>query len=75
MAYKATYSMWGFIKAQANYQWKMLAKAKLLHKLVILKWAYQVIHGVWHDGLASSEEAELSSESTQLFLRKASNKC
>lgn len=30
------------------------------------------IHGVWHDGLASPEEAELSSESTQLFIRRAS---
>lgn len=53
----------------------MLAKANHLHKLVMLKWAYQVIRGVWHDGLASSEEAELSPESTQLFLRRAPNKC
>lgn len=65
MAYKATYTMVGFIKAHTNYQWKMLAKAKhLLHKLMVLKWAYQVIHGVWHDGLANSEEIELNPEST-----------
>lgn len=57
--------------AQANYQWKMLVKANhLLHQLVMLEWAYQAIQGVWHDDLASPQEAE----STQLFLRRAPDK-
>ena len=63
------------IVAWANYQWKMLAKVNpLLHQLGMLEWAYQAIHGVLHDDMASPEEAELSPKSAQLFLRKTLDK-